>query len=610
MHNSTRLLASIFLTLGLVFNLYAQQFQLTITVNNSQNSPISGAVVFVNDSLETITDQSGTVNYNLPAGSYTIYSYAPDYLDHVSHISLEDQEKDIAIVHRDAVFWSTAPTNPPIGVGEVNGVRLASAGGLVYLHSAYGGEPGSSSHSAIPFFYQYDPQTDQWTELPNAPHFGLYGISAARGKTLQGGDAIYIIRGYWTGQRTWFARYDIGNGVWQTGLNHQIPWRTDLGNQYSGTNFQNYPRNGSVMVWDEQDHIYLFPGSGYGYEKYDWYRYSISTNSWQDMGELPHKQGPGNAAILVKADDQDYLYVQFGLTPHGSYTEAEFWRYSIAESEWEKLADHDYGADDGSMLAWDGDNYIYHTPGAYAEQSWDKGLSQKRKMMRYSIEGDYWSHMEAAPYNVWGGWDDGGGIVMAGGHIYGLKGGSDVYWAENGNLSGGGGSPSNKFWKFTPHSNTSDLIIEPSEGNGKTYPSPGRYTYLEGSDADLLAVPDQGWSFKHWVVNGQEFSTSNAINFTVEGDASIKAVFVPFGSSVGHIDKGKVSIYAASNRIFFNSDVYFNALTVYDTAGRNVASFNLSSEGSFEFELKVPQGVYIVTASGSDREFSSKLVVH
>ncbi len=511
----------------------ASAANLTISVTGPEQQPIEGAVLFVNDQHESeqVTGPDGIAVYTLEAGSYLLYSYVSDYLDRILHIHTEGEDKEISITHQPAISWSTDPPNAPIGIGEANGVRLATAGGKLYLRVAYGGPAGGTQYGALHDFYVYDPAADNWTQLPDAPYAGLYGITTAYGPTAGGSDAIYIMRGYPAGQRTWMARYNIDDATWESDLNHQIPWRYDLGSPYSGEGFQDYPRNGAVMVWDKNDHIYLFPGSAYSYEKYDWYRYSVSEDSWEDMEALPHRQGPGNAAVLVEAGgsglEQDYLYVQFGLSPAGNYTSAEFWRYGLADGQWENMADHAYGADDGSMLAWDGGNYIYHTPGAYVEQSWDRGQDQKRELMRYDISQNHWVEMEKAPYNRWGGWDDAGGIVIIENNIYGMKGGSDVAWAEDDYVSGGGDIPSDKLWRFTIPEETHTLSVLEAAGEGHHYPTPGAYAHSTGSHVELLAIPEEGWVFSEWLLDGTSHSGDAALTLQLTGDMSVQAVFMP-----------------------------------------------------------------------------------
>ena len=98
-------------------NIIFSQNTLTLNIKDADMNPIEGAVVFIDDdhNAESVSNAYGVVEYQLFDGSYIIYSYAPDYLDHISHVILEGENKTIDIIHKPSVFWSTAPTNPPIG---------------------------------------------------------------------------------------------------------------------------------------------------------------------------------------------------------------------------------------------------------------------------------------------------------------------------------------------------------------------------------------------------------------------------------------------------------------------------------------------------------------
>ncbi|TVQ16516.1 MAG: T9SS C-terminal target domain-containing protein [Bacteroidetes bacterium] len=584
-----------------------------IMVVDLSGYPIENAVVIFNDNpaLMGVTDDKGRAEFSLPAGNYQMVSYRHNYLDYHTELTLGNQDTSYTISKAPSVNWTTSPSDAPVGVGEKNGMRLAAAGDKVYLWAAYGGEPGTTNYSSLTDFYEYDIPTDSWSKLPDAPFGSDYGLSTAYGKTPQGKDAIYIIKGRWTGQRTWLARYSIENNLWENDLAHQIPWREDLGNQYYGDNFQNYPRNGAVMVYTDEDFMYLFPGSGYGYEKYDWYRYSITANSWEDMGALPHRQGPGNAAVWVRGEeagtDQDYLYVQFGITPSGNYTHAEFWRYGLQTQQWENMADHQFGADDGSALVWDGHEYIYHSPGAYQEQSWDTGHSQKRELMRYHILTNTWESMERAPYNRWGGWDDGGGMAFAGNAIYVMKGGDDIAWAEGEAPASGGDIPNNMLWKYMTGDNNYQLSVQPSAGSGSINLDQGSLLYPDGEQIHLSAIPEQGWDFSKWLVNGEYFCDNSTNTLVMHENKILQAVFTEQHTNVETPPRLNIAAYTHNQTFHFQSGEPKARLEMFDVMGRSVWQKQNIPAGNHTFEPGLMQGIYIVRITSPNGEKNKKL---
>lgn len=64
------------------------------------------------------------------------------------------------------------------------------------------------------------------------------------------------------------------------------------------------------------------------------------------------------------------------------------------------------------------------------------------------------------------------------------------------------------------------------EGSGSTNPAPGSYTYQEGEQATVQAIPDTGNYFDRWVLNGNE-SQTNPITLTINTESALTAKFLP-----------------------------------------------------------------------------------
>lgn len=59
---------------------------------------------------------------------------------------------------------------------------------------------------------------------------------------------------------------------------------------------------------------------------------------------------------------------------------------------------------------------------------------------------------------------------------------------------------------------------------GTTEPAPGSYEYDEGATAMVAAVPETGYYFNHWMLDG-ETRTENPINIVMDKDYTLQAVF-------------------------------------------------------------------------------------
>ncbi len=68
------------------------------------------------------------------------------------------------------------------------------------------------------------------------------------------------------------------------------------------------------------------------------------------------------------------------------------------------------------------------------------------------------------------------------------------------------------------------LDISSFTEGGHTIPPTGTYLYVDGDQVDMTAVPDEGYVFDKWIINGIE-STNNPVNMTITGDMTVSAYF-------------------------------------------------------------------------------------
>ena len=77
--------------------------------------------------------------------------------------------------------------------------------------------------------------------------------------------------------------------------------------------------------------------------------------------------------------------------------------------------------------------------------------------------------------------------------------------------------------------------------------------YSFGEELSLIAVPDEGFIFKNWIINGEEKNENAAFALTVNGDTNISASFVD-GSGVDTlISNNKLVIYSIDG-LLINDD--------------------------------------------------------
>jgi len=251
---------------------------------------------------------------------------------------------------------------------------------------------------------------DNWVDDPtDAPVSGGYGeaIVGAQGK-------IYLAQTSNATTADYFYCYDPLTNAWSSLLSVS-------GLPGGGTGDF---RNGTALVWDNGDYIYSLLGGSYGDgdgDRYFFYRYSISGNSWTAMASTTpaasEQQSAGGAltwvpGFVLGVSDDNFIYA-FAGNPSGSSHRRNFLCYSVKYNNWTRMADAPGGVDDGGSLAWVGNNYIYALQGECDESGYNDAA------WRYNIITNTWDLTGKFATEV----GDGGSMIWTGGdYIYATSG--------------------------------------------------------------------------------------------------------------------------------------------------------------------------------------------
>lgn len=151
---------------------------------------------------------------------------------------------------------------------------------------------------------------------------------------------------------------------------------------------------GSSQVYTGRDYIYALRGNG----TTDFYRYSISGNSWTAMTSISATVHYGGSLTYTGGD---YIYAT-----RGNVTTA-FYRYSISGNSWTAMTSTPV-AIGGTTLTYTGGDFIY----SFINEG-------STAFYRYSISNNSWTLMTATPVDSRGGTS----LVYANNYIYALRGG-------------------------------------------------------------------------------------------------------------------------------------------------------------------------------------------
>lgn len=240
---------------------------------------------------------------------------------------------------------------------------------------------------------------DDWFERAATPTTGGYGEAV-----VGTGSAIYGLRTRYATSTVYFWRYDPGVDEWTTLSNAGL----DEGSF----------RNGTALAWDGSNNLYALAGARYSdLDRREFYRYSISGNSWTRLSDTPAPQGAGDA--LAWSGQEGQLYALLGSAVHGTV----FARFDPVSHLWnDGLALPPEEIDDGCSLVWTGGGKLFALAGEYEE------TTPHGDFWSYDLSGDYWSTLADLPEP--NGVGDGGSLLWLGAwlpgrydQIYALGGG-------------------------------------------------------------------------------------------------------------------------------------------------------------------------------------------
>jgi hypothetical protein len=128
---------------------------------------------------------------------------------------------------------------------------------------------------------------------------------------------------------------------------------------------------------------------------------------------------------------------------------------------------------------------------------------------------------------------------------------------------------------------------------GTTNPLPGTYNYTEGSSLNVTAIPNPGYSFDYWLLDGEE-RTENPITMIINANHTLEAVFVDIPP--------EISIISPENKTYPIKDV---PLTFTVSESTSWIGYSLNSQKNVTITgnrtlTSLPDGSYYVIVYAND----------
>jgi len=226
-------------------------------------------------------------------------------------------------------------------------------------------------------------------------------------------------------------------------------------------------KTGTALAWDFGDYIYALYGAATGDSRRYFYRYSISQNIWERLAGTPFDQGEGDAMTYV---GRTGVYATVGGEQRPTY----LLFYDPSTNSWgPQFPASMPGMGDGASMVWTGSDCLYILRGEYLEEE------PLYDFWQYNITGQALASLAdipAYPHDGGvGGVGDGGSLLYVG---FWLSNQTDYIYALSGNQAYPESIPDNRFYQYVISNNSWTLLADLPFGVG--YYVGNRLGYADG----------------------------------------------------------------------------------------------------------------------------------
>ena len=272
-------------------------------------------------------------------------------------------------------FWRFSVGNPsswerlentPWHQGPGDALVWARAGGENYIYAWIGTTSKNRGRGCGAKFYRYSIHSGHWDAKPiteieklycNNEVLPPYGADDGSSLVWTGEDYIYFLPGAYAenlppSKERYFARFLVLENRWENLV--MLPY-----NENPDTAESDGVDDGGSMVWDGSDYLYILKGGdGNGDDEADnFWRYSISSNSWEVLAGVPLGPSRNNGTRLGYAGENVYYWHanSTGLWAYAppKYKEGGYFTSSVFDagvtSTWQRMS-FEFGASNEAAL--------------------------------------------------------------------------------------------------------------------------------------------------------------------------------------------------------------------------------------------------------------------